>query len=229
MQNNSTVYFVIPAFNEAKVIREVVTPLLEFGFSVIVVDDGSTDHTYEVLSDLNIYYLKHEINLGQGAALQTGMDFAKRKNTEVVIHFDADGQHQIEDILPLIEPVRTGLYDVALGSRFLQKKKTNNIPLLRRIILKGARLINWLFTGMRLSDAHNGLRALNNNALNKIYLEEGRQAHASEIILQIRKNKLRCTEVPISVLYTDYSKSKGQSSWNAINIVLDLCLQKFFK
>ena len=115
-----------------------------------------------------------------------------------------------------------------MDSRFLSGAEHKDIPRFRKIILRGAKLINWLFTGMWLSDAHNGLRALNKKALQAIHLRENRQAHASEIILQIRKNNLSFLEVPISVLYTEYSKSKGQSAWNAINIFIDLCLRRFF-
>ena len=228
MQNDSKIFIIIPTYNEAQVLRGVILPLLKSGFSVVIVDDGSTDTTWEVVSDLNIYYLRHEINLGQGAALQTGMDFVKSKEPDIVVHFDADGQHRIEDLFILIEPIQQGKYDVVLGSRFLRSEDNKDIPMFRKIILRGARLTNWLFTGMRLSDAHNGLRALSKNALHKIYLRENRQTHATEIIQQIRKNKLPWIEVPILVLYTKYSKAKGQSAWNAINIFIDLCLRRFF-
>ena len=228
MQDNSKIYIIIPTFNEAPVLRQVVLPLLKSGFSVIIIDDGSTDNTWEVLSDLDIFYVRHDINLGQGAALQTGMEFVKTKDPNIVVHFDADGQHRLEDIYTLIAPIQTGAYDIVLGSRFLHGADNKHIPTFRKIVLQGAKLINWIFTGVRLSDAHNGLRALNKMALQVINLRESRQAHASEIILQIRKNKLSFLEVPISVLYTEYSKSKGQSAWNAINIFIDLCLRRFF-
>ncbi len=223
------VYIIIPVFNETATLREVIVGLEGHGFSkVIVVDDGSTEDIFYGISDLPVYYLRHRTNLGQGAALQTGFEFVKRLNPSIVITFDADGQHDVENLPALLLPLETGEADVTLGSRFLELKQ-NQMPAGRKWILKTARMINFLFTGLLLSDAHNGLRAMNKKALHAISLSENRMAHASEFILQVKKHKLTFREIPVNIRYTDYSKKKGQQSSDSIKILFDLVLHKFFK
>ena len=141
---------------------------------------------------------------------------------------DADGQHNFKEIPLLLQPLINGSSDIAIGTRFKRDEDIKQIPKARKIILKTAIIINGLFTGIWLSDAHNGFRALNNNALSKIKLKENRMAHASEILSQIKMGKLRYEEVPVNIVYTDYSKMKGQSSINSINIFIDLILKNFF-
>jgi glycosyltransferase involved in cell wall biosynthesis len=114
---NPSVFIIVPAFNEREVILSTLQELIRAHYSVVVVDDGSTDGTAAQIADLPIYLLRHAINLGQGAALQTGMTFALKEGAEIIVHFDADGQHQIEDIETLIEPLRKGEADIVLGSR----------------------------------------------------------------------------------------------------------------
>lgn len=222
------IFVIIPTFNEGKVIAETIKPLLENKYTVVVIDDCSTDNTEQILKDYPIVYLKHLLNLGQGAALQTGIDYSLSKNAKFVITFDADGQHNFEEIPILLDPLLKGNSDISIGTRFKRVDDIRQIPKLRRIILKIAIVVNGLFTGMWLSDAHNGFRALNNHSLSKIKLKENRMAHASEILSQIRVGKLRYEEVPVNIVYTDYSKMKGQSSLNSINIFIDLILKNFF-
>ncbi len=227
---NDTVFVIIPCYNEeADVVRHTVMPLLAGGYSVVLVDDGSRYDMFPLLSDLPLVYLRHTVNLGQGAALQTGMEFAKRQGANYVVHFDADGQHAAEELELLLEPLRLKVADVVLGSRFLRKEDERQIPRLRRWVLLGARTVNGLFTGMWLTDAHNGLRALNRPALEAIYLMENRQAHATEVLYQVRRSRLRTVEVPSSIIYTPYSKAKGQSSMNAFSVLIDLILNKLFR
>ena len=228
--DKSTVFVIIPCYNEeAAVVRQTVLPLLAEAYTVVLVDDGSQRDLFPVLSDLPLVYLRHAVNLGQGAALQTGMEFAKRRGAAYVVHFDADGQHAAGEIGTLLEPLRRGVADVVLGSRFLRPEDQRQIPGLRRWVLRVARTVNGLFTGMWLTDAHNGLRALNRPALEAVYLTENRQAHATEILYQIRRNRLRTVEVPSSIVYTAYSKAKGQSSMNAFSVLIDLILNKLFR
>ncbi len=219
---------VIPAYNESTVLTSVVKSLLENGYSIVIVDDGSNPPLYSQVENLPVYFLRHRANLGQGAALQTGFDFAKKLNPDLVISFDADGQHDVSCIPSLIDPLLNNEADVVLGSRFLSAEKTN-IPLIKKILLQIARGVNYLFTGLLLSDAHNGLRAFNRVALQKITITENRMAHASEIIFEIKKHGLRFKEMPVLIVYTDYSKKKGQSSWDSIKILFDLILHKLFK
>ena len=224
----NSIFVVIPAYNESRAIRSTVEPLIAHGYTVVVVDDHSIDQTCAVLQKLPVYYLRHPINLGQGAALQTGMDFALQQEAEFIIHFDADGQHQAEDISRLLELLQCGQADVVIGSRFLRWEDQQEVPRFRQLFLRVAVLVNWLITGIRLTDAHNGFRALTRSAAQKISLHENRFAHASEILVQIRHAKLRYVECPTKIVYTNYSKAKGQSLWNAFNIVVDLLLRRLF-
>jgi glycosyltransferase involved in cell wall biosynthesis len=180
------------------------------------------------LHDLPVVLLEHKVNLGQGAALQTGLTYARKLNTDIVITFDADGQHNEEDIKSLIAPIITNVADVVLGSRFLPDN-VSRVPLTKRFILQFARIINFLFSGVLLTDAHNGLRALNRTALAKINLTENRMAHASEFLFEIKKHKLRWKEIPVHIRYTEYSIQKGQKTWDSIKVLFDLLLHKLFK
>jgi len=224
---NENIYIIVPCFNETGVIRETLTALLDKGYHVIVVDDGSERNLFLEIADLPVHCLRHEINLGQGAALQTGMDYSMQCGAEIVVHFDADGQHRAEDIPVLVAPILENMADVALGSRFLSETDAAAVPIVRRLVLKAARLINLLFTGMWLTDAHNGLRVVNRKALAKIKITENRMAHATEIIKLIKINDLRCCERATHVVYTPYSRRKGQTTLNAVNIFFDLILNRF--
>jgi glycosyltransferase involved in cell wall biosynthesis len=155
------------------------------------------------------------------------MDYSLERGAEIVVHFDADGQHRAEDIPVLVAPIVENMADVALGSRFLSETDAAAVPIVRRLVLKAARLINLLFTGMWLTDAHNGLRVLNRKALAKIKITENRMAHATEIIRLIKTNDLRCCERATHVVYTPYSRKKGQTTLNAVNILFDLILNRF--
>jgi glycosyltransferase involved in cell wall biosynthesis len=228
MKTGST-FVVVPSYNEAAAVVNSISPLLAYGYRVVVVDDGSSDDTWQVLNGLPVFSLRHPINLGQGAAIQTGMSFAIRQGAEFVVHFDADGQHSHEQIENLLEPLRRGEADVVLGSRFLNLADTELVPLSKRILLKGATLVNFAFSGLKLTDAHNGFRAFTREAAMKIDLQENRFSHASEILEQIRRHKLKWMEVPSTIHYTDYSKAKGQPISNAVNILFDLVARRFLR
>jgi polyprenyl-phospho-N-acetylgalactosaminyl synthase len=218
-------YIIIPAFNEASHIPELLNQLLLLNYPVILVDDGSTDDTYRISKSFGIVSVHHLINLGQGAALQTGMEAARRLDADFVVHFDADGQHDAADIENLLIPLRNGEADIILGSRFLEKKPSG-MTLSRKMVLKTARWINYLFSGVLLSDAHNGLRALNRKALQELQLKQAGMAHASEILGILKKKSLRYKEIPVHIRYTPYSKHKGQGISNAINIIFHLLFKR---
>lgn len=223
------IFVIIPVYNEKQVIRRVLNEVVDAGYNVVLIDDGSTENIREELKGLNeVHYLRHKVNLGQGAALQTGLDFALKKNAAFFVTFDADGQHQVDDIAKLLVPLEEDKVDIVLASRFLENSY-HNAKRSRVWLLKLARRVNYFFTGIYLSDAHNGLRAMNRKAASSIRITENRMAHATQIIAQIKKQQLRFVEMPSTVVYTDYSRSKGQSGFYSLRIFFDLVLQKLFK
>lgn len=226
--NLSSIFVVIPAYNEVQAIQSCIKPLLADGYSVVVVDDGSSDGTWDMLCALGVYKLRHAVNLGQGAALQTGITYAITQGAEIIVTYDADGQHRKEDIKVIVEPILYNDADVVLGSRFLSPydRDRENIPLIKRVLLRGAIVINGIFTGLWLTDAHNGLRAFSRTAAEKILIRENGYAHATEIILQLKQHCFRYVERPTTILYTDYSIKKGQSVLNSFNILIDIILRR---
>ena len=222
----SDVCVIIPVYNEAGVIADVVREVREVFPNVVCVDDGSHDTSASEAADAGALVVRHLVNLGQGAALQTGLEFALARWPEVdyVVTFDADGQHRIEDAAAMVSEARRGEVDVVLGSRFLSD--TQRIPPVRRVVLRGAVAFTRMTTGLALTDAHNGLRVLTRSAASTIKLRLNGMAHASEILEVIAKQRLRWTEVPIQIVYNDYSQSKGQSSINAVNIVFELFVNR---
>ncbi len=219
------VYILIPCFNESTVIRQTIETLLPLGHHIVIIDDGSASSPWPLLRDLPVHFLRHPVNLGQGAALQTGMDYARAHGARAVIHFDADGQHSHQDIPRFLDALAAGA-DVAVGSRFLRPEDRKRIPRAKRCLLKAARIVNGLFTGLWLTDAHNGFRAMNRKALDQIRLSENRMAHATEIIAQIRVHRLVLRELPTAIGYSDYARAKGQKWYHAFNILVDLILNK---
>jgi glycosyltransferase involved in cell wall biosynthesis len=222
------IFVVIPTFNDNSVLRATVSDVIEHGYSVIVVDDGSSTPAREILEGLEVHCLRHVVNLGQGAALQTGSEFALSKGALVIVHFDADGQHDPALIECLIAPVLRGEADVALGSRFLDPADRAEVPFAKRLLLKGGIFVSWMFTGVWLSDTHNGFRALSRNAAAMIRMEENGFAHATEILDLLRRSRLSWVEVPVAIHYTAYSRRKGQHASNSVNILIDLVLRRLF-
>lgn len=214
---------IIPVYNEGNQISSVLDGLSTQKYLIVVVDDGSTDNSCDIIQSYNVHLLRHLVNLGQGAALMTGIKYALTvPELKYIITFDSDGQHQSSDIPKLVDALAKEKCDVALGSRFIVGANAENITALRRITLKLALFTTRLTTGLKITDTHNGLRAFTVEAAAKIKITQNRMAHASEILQQISKFKLSYCEVPVNVLYTQYSKSKGQSLVSAIDIILDI-------
>lgn len=217
---NGDVWIVIAAYNEESVLESVLGELREWFPDVVVVDDGSEDGTSTAARAAGAVVIEHPVNLGQGAALQTGITAALRFDAEYIVTFDADGQHRPKDVMALLEAlVRTGA-DIALGDRFAGS--TPGMPRSRRVLLRIARRFTSLTTGVSVSDPHNGLRAFRASAARRIRIRQNRMAHASEIIAAIDRQDLSVVEVPVEIRYTDYSKGKGQGGLDAVNILLDL-------
>lgn len=208
-------------YNEAAVVGQVVTNLLPIFPNVVCVDDGSSDGSQDVARRAGAVVVQHPINLGQGAALQTGIEYALQDpDLGCIVTFDADGQHRVEDAKAMAERVLSGEADIVLGSRFLDNR--TKISKAKRVVLKTAAVQSRLSTGLNLTDAHNGLRAISATVASRINLTQNRMAHASELVNQIASMKVRWVEHPVEIIYTDYSKAKGQSLLNAVNIVAEL-------
>jgi polyprenyl-phospho-N-acetylgalactosaminyl synthase len=225
---DNPVFIIVPCYNEAAIIRQTIKGLLDLHYTVVVVDDASTDNVQQELGGLRVFYLRHAINLGQGAALQTGIDFAVKRGAAYMVTFDADGQHDAKDIEGMIDILAAKRVDIILGSRFLRGGSTDSSGF-RKGMQHAARYINYIFTGILLSDAHNGLRAMNCKAASSIRLRENRMAHASEFLMEVKRNRLRFEEYPVHIRYTAYSKKKGQSPVSGIRILVDLVLNKIFE
>ena len=219
-------FVIIPAFNEEQVIRETVQRVVCLGVQVIVVDDFSTDGTVMVIEDLPITILRHSINLGQGAALQTGIDYALHLKGRFLVTFDADGQHDEHDIPMMVNTLINQNLDFVLGSRFLGRAE--NMSTSRFLLLKAAGVFTFITSGLKLSDVQNGLRAFSAESAPFIKITQNRMAHASEILHNIKKHGLRFQEVPTTVRYTEYSQRKGQTALGAGDIVYDLIMRRLF-
>jgi polyprenyl-phospho-N-acetylgalactosaminyl synthase len=220
-------WIIIPAFNEAARIGQTLRSLTPHFENIIVVDDCSHDATAELARQAGAEVVRHPVNLGQGAALQTGLAFAKAKGATEVVTFDADGQHQADDAVRMLETLRGKGVDVVLGSRFLGA--AIDMPRRRAQMLQLATWYTRITTGLNLSDTHNGLRVFGPNALATIDIRLHRMAHASEILAQIAQNKLRYIEVPCTIAYTSYSLAKGQKLTGAFDILFDLMVRKLSK
>jgi glycosyltransferase involved in cell wall biosynthesis len=221
------VFVVVAAYNEAAVIGDVVAGLKRAAYPVVVVDDGSSDGTGAVAARAGALVLTHPINLGQGAALQTGLEFALAQGAEVIVTFDADGQHRVEDIPRLVAALGANGADFALGSRFLGDAV--NLPARRRVMLTAATWFTRLTTGLDLTDTHNGLRAMTRRGASSIRLRQNRMAHASEILHQIAQSGLTFVEVPVTIEYSPYSLAKGQRLSESLAILIDLFARRMHR
>ncbi|HEX7350281.1 glycosyltransferase family 2 protein [Brachybacterium sp.] len=216
-----TTWFVVPLFNEGQVVGDVIRDLRTRYPLVVCVDDGSADDSGRIAAEAGAAVVRHPYNMGQGAALKTGIDYALRDpHMEQVVTFDSDGQHQVDDAAAMIAKRHAEGVDIVLGSRFLDSRTRPG--LFKRIVLRGAIWYTNLTTGVRLTDAHNGLRVLGREVCATMAIEQNRMAHASEIVEEIGRHGFTVAEHPVHILYTDYSRAKGQPVLNSVNIVIDM-------
>ncbi|MGW5239941.1 glycosyltransferase family 2 protein [Monashia sp. NPDC004114] len=223
---NEDVWLVVPLYNEASVIADVVREARETFPNVVCVDDGSRDDSAGRAAESGAVVVRHPVNLGQGAALQTGFAYAlSDPGMRYVVTYDADGQHQVHDVVVMVDRIRQGDVQVVFGSRFLDER--TEASALKKLVLRAAVAYTNVTTGTRLTDAHNGLRVLSREVVDRLEITQNRMAHASEIVAQIGAmrfdgERITYAEEPVHILYTDYSKAKGQSLWNAVNILAEL-------
>ena len=223
---NEDVWLVVPLYDEAAVIADVVGEARSVFPKIVCVDDGSRDASAVRAEQAGAAVVRHPVNLGQGAALQTGFEYALGDPAmRYVVTYDADGQHQIHDVEVMLDRIRQGDVRVVFGSRFLDER--TEASALKKLVLRAAVAYTNLTTGTRLTDAHNGLRVLDREVVARLDITQNRMAHASEIVSQIGSmrfggERVRYAEEPVHILYTDYSRAKGQSLWNAVNILAEL-------
>lgn len=219
------VWIVIPAYHEATVIGDVITDVRSVFEHVVCVDDGSEDGTGDAALRAGAHVVTHPVNLGQGAAIQTGVEYARaRRGAEVFVTFDADGQHRVADVVTMIERLRAGDVDLVVGTRFAGA--TTQTPLMKRWVLKTVARVSRRNRELGLTDAHNGLRVFDRRVAEELDLTISAMGHASEFIALAHEKHWRVTEVPVDILYTDYSKAKGQPLLNGVNIVFDGLLRR---
>jgi glycosyltransferase involved in cell wall biosynthesis len=221
------IWVVVAAYNEATVIARAVGDLPRHGYNVVVVDDGSADGTADAAAAAGVSVVKHPINLGQGAALQTGIEFALAEGADFIVTFDADGQHRASDIPILIEALTESGADFALGSRF--RGQAVALPSTRRLVLKAATWFTRLTTGLAVTDTHNGFRAMTRLGASRIKLRQNRMAHASEVLDQIARSGLKFVEAPVTIEYSAYSLAKGQKLTDSLMILIDLLARRLHR
>jgi len=219
------VWLVIPVYNEAPVIAAVVNNALRTFPNIACVDDGSRDGSAAQIATTGARLVRHPVNLGQGAAIQTGVEYARRQpGAGIFVTFDADGQHQIEDVLRMVQRLRTEPVDIVVGTRF--QGDVTHIPLLKRVVLKSAVKLSPRGRRLGLTDSHNGLRAFNRTVADGMDITSNGMGHAPEIVEMIDVKGWRVAEEPVTILYTDYSVAKGQSLLNGVNIVFDSAVRR---
>ena len=215
------VWIVVPAFNEASVIGDVIADIRSVFDHVVLVDDGSKDGTGDIALRAGAHVVQHPVNLGQGAAIQTGVEYARSQpGAQVFATFDADGQHRLKDVIAMIDRLSADDVDLVVGTRFAEPSASRP-PLTKRILLRTAAWLSPSSRQLRLTDAHNGLRVFNKKVADGLNITMSGMSHASEFITLAYENRWRVAEEPVEILYTDYSKSKGQPLLNGVNIVFD--------
>lgn len=225
MSQYDDVWLVIPAYNEGQVIADVVEGARKTFPNIVVVDDGSTDDSANHIASTGAHLVRHPVNLGQGAALQTGLTYAlAQPGSRYFATFDADGQHQTKDVETMVAVLRRGEADVVLGSRFIEQN--GQVPWIKQVVLRTAAAVSPTARKLKLTDAHNGLRVLGREAAEQLNITMNGMAHASELVGYLAGSGLRVTEVPVDILYTDYSRAKGQSLINGVNILFDISLRE---
>ena len=222
MINPSKVLIIVPAYNESLVIEQTLHNLQKSGFSLLVVDDGSSDVTASIVRNCGIELILHDRNIGQGAALKTGMAYGIANGFEYLVHFDADGQHDSKDILPMLEKLEADHLDIVLGSRFINKDLARDIPVARRFLLKLALVVDHWLSGLSLTDVHNGFRVLTVQAASRMKLISNGMSHASEIIWEIKRLNLKYAEFPVHIRYFKMRHKKSQSLYSGFVILLQL-------
>lgn len=227
-RDNRDVWLVIPCFNEGQVIGEVIRHARQTFPHIVAVNDGSRDNSAEQIHQAGAHLVDHPVNLGQGAALQTGVEYARAQaGAQYFVTFDADGQHQVKDVVAMLDRLRSEPVDIIVGTRFgANQQDDSQVPWLKRVVLRTVVFLSPTTRKLGLTDAHNGLRAFNKTVADQLSLTMNGMSHASEFVSQMAAKNWRVAEQPVDILYTEYSMSKGQSLINGVNILADGLLAK---
>ena len=220
---NHDVWLIVPCFNEGTVIEEVLRSARGTFPNIVAVDDGSADNSAAAIHRAGAHLVRHPVNLGQGAAIQTGVEYARAQpGARYFVTFDADGQHQVKDVLAMVERVRSEPVDIVVGTRFGRPRRDDDqVPPIKRLVLRTVVLLSPRTRRLGLTDAHNGLRVFTRRVAEDLNLRMNGMSHASEFVELMDSRGWRVAEQPVDILYTEYSMSKGQSLLNGINILSD--------
>lgn len=220
---NRDVWLIVPCFNEGTVIEEVLASARETFPNIVAVDDGSADDSAAAIHRAGAHLVRHPVNLGQGAAIQTGVEYARAQpGARYFVTFDADGQHQVKDVQAMVGRLRSEPIDIIVGTRFGRPRgEDDQVPLIKRLVLRTVVLLSPRTRRLGLTDAHNGLRVFNRRVAEELNLRMNGMSHASEFVELMDSHGWRVAEQPVDILYTEYSMSKGQSLLNGINILSD--------
>lgn len=216
-------WLIIPCFNEGTVIQDVIESARETFPNIVAVNDGSKDDSAERIHVGGAHLVNHPVNLGQGASIQTGIEYARKQpGAQYFVTFDADGQHQVKDVVAMVSRLREEPLDIIVGTRFGRPRtEDDQVPWIKRVVLKTVVLLSPTTRKLGLTDAHNGLRVFNRTVAEEINIRMNGMSHASEIVTMIADRNWRVSEEPVDILYTEYSMSKGQSLLNGVNILAD--------
>ena len=219
----SDTWLIVPCYNEATVIREVLSHARETFPNIVAVNDGSADNSAQEIHTAGAHLVNHPVNLGQGASIQTGVEYARSQpGAQYFVTFDADGQHQVKDVVRMIARLREEPVDIIVGTRFGRPRaEGDQVPWIKRVVLKTVVLLSPTTRKLGLTDAHNGLRVFNKKVADEMNIRMNGMSHASELVSMIAEQKWRVAEEPVDILYTEYSMSKGQSLINGVNILAD--------
>lgn len=224
----SDTWLIVPCFNEGSVIRDVLSNARQTFPNIVAVNDGSADNSATEIQAAGAHLVNHPVNLGQGAAIQTGVEYARSQpGARYFVTFDADGQHQVKDVVTMVERLRNEPLDIIVGTRFGRPRKDDDqVPLIKRLVLRTVVALSPRIRRLGLTDSHNGLRVFNKKVATELNLRMNGMSHASEFVALMDHMKWRVSEEPVDILYTEYSMSKGQSLINGVNILADVLLAK---
>ncbi|MBE6508335.1 MAG: glycosyltransferase family 2 protein [Methanobrevibacter sp.] len=227
-EDKKATYVILPAYNEATRIQPVIEDITKKGYKVVIVNDGSSDNTLEVVMESqkkyphSIFIYSHVINRGVGVAMQTGFDAVLRYNPKYIVNMDSDGQHDADDLDNVLEPLVTGRAQAVIGVRPLK-----DMPLSRNIANAIMNLLTRIFYKVDVSDSQTGFRAITIDALKKININARGYLISSEFIREVNDNNIPFEEVPIKTIYTPETQAKGTNVTVAFKILIQMIKHQF--